>query len=315
MTRRQLQIALGLLWLLDGALQLQPFMLGTGFARQVIDPVAVGQPAFVAVPVHWAANLIAAHPVGWDVPFAAIQLLIGVGLLVPRTSRLALAASLPWVLVVWYLGEGLSGLASGHASLLTGAPGSVLLYGVLAVAAWPGRDSSHEAPARWLALAWAVLWVGGAIFQALPGQNTGTAVADAISSGAPGWLGRLDASVAGWTTRHGTTVVVALVVVETLIGLGALYRRTRVPALAAGFVLALAIWVVGQDVGQLYSGSATDPNTAPLIALMAVAVLARRPAPAGATARTRRTYVGGVVASRFASHRLRGTSGRQADHW
>jgi hypothetical protein len=34
-TCRHLQIALSLLWLLDGALQLQPFMLGTGFARQV----------------------------------------------------------------------------------------------------------------------------------------------------------------------------------------------------------------------------------------------------------------------------------------
>src|SRR6266404_4709887 len=98
MTRRHLQIALGLLWLLDGALQLQPFMLGTGFAKQIIAPAAAGQPAFVAVPLHWSANLIAAHPVVWDVPFAAIQLLIGIGLLVPRTATLALAASLPWSL-------------------------------------------------------------------------------------------------------------------------------------------------------------------------------------------------------------------------
>jgi hypothetical protein len=108
-TRRHLQIALGLLWLLDGALQLQPFMLGTGFARQIIAPVAAGQPAFVADPIHWAASLIAAHPVAWDVPFAAVQLLIGLGLLVPRTARLALAASIPWSLGVWFFGEGLSG--------------------------------------------------------------------------------------------------------------------------------------------------------------------------------------------------------------
>jgi hypothetical protein len=182
---------------------------------------------------------------------------------------------------VWFFGEGLSGLASGHASLLTGAPGSVLLYGVLALAAWPSRGRSDEAPARWLPLAWAGLWVGGAIFQALPGQNTGAAVAGAIDSGAPGWLGRLDASIAGWTTSHGTFVVVALVVVEALIGLAALYRGTRVPALAAGFVLALAIWVVGQDIGQLYSGQATDPNTAPLIALSAIAILGSRPARVG----------------------------------
>jgi hypothetical protein len=272
-TRRHLQIALGLLWLLDGALQLQPFMLGTGFARQILDPVAAGQPHFVAGPVHWAANLIAAHPVAWDVPFAAIQLLIGVGLLFPRTVKLALAASIAWSLGVWFFGEGLSGLASGHASLLTGAPGSVSLYAVLALAAWPRSDRLQEAPARWLPLAWAVLWVGGAIFQALPGQNTGADVAGAINTGAPGWPGRLDTSVAGWITRHGTLVVVALVVAEALIGLGALYRRSRGGAVAAGFVLALAIWVVGQDFGLLYTGQATDPNTAPIIALMAIAIL------------------------------------------
>jgi hypothetical protein len=247
-TRRRLQIALGLLWLLDGALQLQPFMLGTGFANQIIAPAADGQPHFVAGPVHWAASIIAAHPVLWDVPFAAVQLLIGLGLLIPRTARLALAASLPWALGVWFFGEGLSGLASGHTSLLTGAPGAALLYGLLALAAWPQRDPSHEAPARWLPLAWAVLWVGGAIFQALPGQNTGASVASAITGGtggAPHWLHRLDASVAGWIAHHGPPTVVALVVVEALIGLGALHRKSRGPAVAAGLLLALAIWVIG----------------------------------------------------------------------
>src|SRR3954463_10660853 len=109
-TRRHLQIALGLLWLLDGALQLQPFMLGTGFAREVIDPTAGGQPHVVAGPVEWGASIVAAHPVAWDVPFAAIQLLIGLGLLFPRTARPALAVSIPWALGVWFLGEGLSGL-------------------------------------------------------------------------------------------------------------------------------------------------------------------------------------------------------------
>ena len=109
--------------------------------------------------------------------------------------------------------------------------------------------------------------------EALPGQNTGADVAAALNGGAPGRLGRLDASVAGWTTHHGTVVVVALVFVEALIGLAALSSRSRGPAVAAGFVLALAIWVIPQDVGQLYSGQATDPNTALIIALMAVAVL------------------------------------------
>ena len=83
-TRRQLQLGLGCLWLLDGGLQLQPFMFGTGFATQIISPAGDGQPEIVFAPVHWAARVIAAHPVAWDVPFAAIQLSIGLGLLVQR---------------------------------------------------------------------------------------------------------------------------------------------------------------------------------------------------------------------------------------
>jgi hypothetical protein len=272
-TRRGLQIALGLLWLLDGALQLQPFMLRSSFATQVLAPAAAGQPHWVAGPVQWAANLVAAHPVAWDVPFGLIQLLLGVGILVPRTTRLALAASLPWALGVWYFGESLSGLASGNASLLTGAPGSILLYAVLAVVAWPRRGRSDIAPARWLPLAWAVLWIGAAVLQALPMNNTGADLEGAILAyQTPSWLAGVETSLGHFVGRNGTTAVVVLVAVEALIGLAALYRRTIAIAAVVGFLGALAIWVLGQDFGQLYTGQATDPNTAPLIALMAIAL-------------------------------------------
>jgi hypothetical protein len=161
--------------------------------------------------------------------------------------------------------------------LITGAPGSALLYAILAAAAWPRRDSSREAPAPWLPFAWAVLWVGAAVFQALPGQNTGGAVAGALSAGPgtdPGWLASLDNSVSAWAGQHGLLVVILLVAVEAMIGVGALARRTRTPAVACGLALTLAIWVLGQDLGQLYTGQATDPNSGPALALMAVALLA-----------------------------------------
>ena len=268
MTRRDLQVALGSLWLLDGVLQAQPFMFTRGFATQVVAPVGQGQPGFVSDPVHSFSTLIAAHPVAWNAPFAAIQLLLGVGLLVPRTSRLALAASIAWALGVWYLGEGLSGLASGHASLITGAPGSALVYALLAGAAWPGRAGSRARPAPWLKFAWAGVWVGGALFQALPGQNTGAAVASALT-------GSLAGSAAAWATHHGPLAVTLLAEAEALIGVGALARTTRTPAVTLGLMLTLAFWVLGQDLGQLYTGQATDPNSGPLLALMALALLAR----------------------------------------
>jgi hypothetical protein len=281
-TRRDLQVALGVLWLLDGVLQAQPFMFTRGFATQVIAPAGQGQPGFVSDPVHWVSTVIAAHPVAWNAPFVAIQLLLGVGLLVPRTARPALAASIAWALGVWYLGEGLSGLASGHASLITGAPGSALIYALLAGAAWPGRDGSREGPAPWLKFAWAGVWVGGAFFQALTGQNTGEAVASALTgggNGTPAWLASLDGSAAAWATHHGPLLVTLLAEAQALIGVGALARTTRTPAVALGLALTLAFWVLGQDLGQLYTGQATDPNSGPLLALMAVALLAGSDGP------------------------------------
>jgi hypothetical protein len=277
LTRRHLQIALGVLWLLDGALQAQPYMFTRGFGQQIIAPTGLGQPGFVSGPVHLGATIIAAHPVAWNVLFAGVQLLVGVGLLVRRTSRVALAASIAWALGVWYLGEGLSGLASGQASLLAGAPGSALLYAVLGAAAWPRAGRSDPVPASWLLPAWAFLWIAAAGYQLLPSQATGSAVAGWLTSSAtaaPHWLARIDISLATWVTHHGALAVGVIAAVYLLIGIGGMSRRSRPWALAAGLIVSIAIWVFGQDLGQLYSGRATDPNSAPLIALMAVVLLA-----------------------------------------
>jgi hypothetical protein len=188
------------------------------------------------------------HPAAWNVPFVTVQLLLGVGLLVPRTARPALAASIAWALGVWYFGEGLYGMASGHASVITGAPGAGLLLAILAAAAWPTRDATRETPAPWLPFAWAVVWIGAAFFQALP-QNSGTGV------------------------DHHLLLIVLLVGAEYLVGIGALARRTRMPAVTVGLALALVFWVFGQDLGQLGTGRATDPNSGPILALMAIALM------------------------------------------
>jgi len=285
-TRRHLQVVLGLFWFLDGILQLQPFMLRASFARELLAPVGDGQPRFVAGPVHWVANLVAAHPVAWDVPFGIVQLLLGLAIIFPRTARVALAASLPWALAVWWLGEGLSGLAGGNASILSGAPGSVFVYGLLAVAAWPRRGRSDVAPPRWLAFAWAGFWIGAAVLQVLPTNNTGADVAGAVTAnGSPSWMAGFESSFAGWITHHGPVAVGVLVAAEVLIGIAVLSRRTVALGAVAGLLLLAAIWVIAQNFGALYTGQATDPNTAPLVGVIAVALLAgyrRRGVHAGA---------------------------------
>ena len=146
--RRSLRFTLGWLWLLDGLLQLQPFMFTRGFAHQVIAPVGTGQPFFVAGPVSWNAHLIAEHPAAANTVFASIQLVIGFSLLLSRSARAAIVASVLWATGVWYFGEGLGGVLGGHMTALLGAPGAALLYALLSCAAWPDRMDIPSEPGR-----------------------------------------------------------------------------------------------------------------------------------------------------------------------
>ena len=145
--RRALQLALGALWLLDGMLQFQPSMFGHGFA-QLLAGSAQGNPAVVARPITWSAGLIGHHVAALNAIFAASQLLLGLGIAWRPAVKLALTASVAWSLAVWWLGEGLGGVLAGTASPVDGAPGAVLLYGLLAVLLWPAdRHPADRHPA------------------------------------------------------------------------------------------------------------------------------------------------------------------------
>jgi hypothetical protein len=280
-TRRGIQIALGVLWLLDAALQLQPFMFTADFARQVLAPSGQDQPVWVSAPTDFFARLIAGHPAPLNVGFALVQLALGIGFLIPRLVRPAIVVSVAWAAGIWWFAEGLGGLATGNASVVTGAPGAVLLYGVLALAVWPATDSRDADPddgaiAGWFPFAWLILWIGGALLQLLPSQRGVAALHDQLGSadGTPGWLTSLH-HLAGTVLSHGGSAqFVALVAVMVLIGVGGLAGRPwRTAAAVLGAVVATTFWVLGQNIGELYSGQATDPNTGPLIVLMALALV------------------------------------------
>jgi hypothetical protein len=282
-TRRGVQITLGLLWLLDGALKFQPALLTSAFPRQVIAPAADGQPGFISWPVHEAAGLIGHAPALAVIVFGLIELALGAGLLHRRTARWALPASIGWALSIWFLGEGLGGLFGGGASLLTGAPGSSVMYAVVAVTVWPQRGGSPagQRPARWAAAAWAAAWLGGAVLQLLPGADTNASLSMTLSmnaSDAPGWLAALDNHLAAWVPWAGVSVIVDLVLLQAAVGLGVLAgRRTQRAAVLGGIALSLAFWVAGQGLGEFWSGMSTDPETAPLLILLGVTALGAVP--------------------------------------
>lgn len=60
-TARRGQIALGLLWLIDGALQFQPYMFGKSFVTGVLLPNAAGQPRAIGTAITWIAYLVEPH--------------------------------------------------------------------------------------------------------------------------------------------------------------------------------------------------------------------------------------------------------------
>ena len=284
LSRHSLRVALGVIWLLDGALQLQSFMFTKGFADQIIAASATGQPSFVAGPVAWNARVIAVHPLLLNGLFAGVQLALGLGFLFRRSARVAIVGSIAWAAGVWYLGEGLGGLAGGTSSALIGAPGAAPLYAVLALAAWPrpatagGREARRRRrPPRWLLAVWSFLWVGFATLNLLPSNlspHTTSSQLSANAEAAPAWLAAVDRGLASGVHASGYAAAVAMVALELAIGLLVFgHRILRQAALWSGILLAGLFWAVGQGFGQLFSGRATDPSTGPLVILMGLAAL------------------------------------------
>ena len=294
-SQRVLQIALGLLWILDAALQFQPFMFGRGFVEANILANASGQPFVLGDFITHIGNFVSPDIAVWNTFFALIQLFIGVGLLFRRTVRPALVVSFFWVLGVWVIGEGLGMLLTGTASALTGAPGSVFMYGLLGLMAWPlpprrylgwtdrpaGIASSAAAQGVGRTITplavWAGYWCLAAVLFLLPANRTRTSIQSAISGmtdGVPGWYAHFLTSTANLFSTSGTQTAWILAAISVAIGLGPLVARRPGWFLAAGALLSFLMWITAQGLlGDVFTGSDTDPNTGPLVILLAAAMV------------------------------------------
>jgi hypothetical protein len=286
-TRRGLQLALGLIWLLDGALQFQPFMFSRGFARQVVAPAGAGNPGWISGPVAWTAAQIAGHAAAANASFAILQVALGLGILWPRTTRLALAASVPWAIAVWWLGEGLGGIFAAGASPLTGAPGAVVLCALLALLLWPREPDGGGAAVAYLGplrtfgaqAAWVVLWGALCLECVAPAYRPPNAVADAVlgmRAGEPGWLAGADRAAGDALLGRGAVASVLLAALLAVIAAAVLVPSITRPVLVACALVSVLIWFVPENLGRIGTGSATDPNTGPLLVLLALAYWPRR---------------------------------------
>ena len=296
-TQRTLQIVLGLFWLLDAGLQFQPFMFGSGFTTTYLLNNAQGQPDVIRWIITNVGHFVGPHVAVWNTFFALIQVAIGGGLLFRRTVRPALAISFFWAFGVWFFGEGLGLIFTGSASALTGAPGSVFMYGLIGLMAWPRRargraDESADveqkvgvassAAAQGIGGAvtplavWSGFWALAAVLFLLPNNRTQTSVSSAISgmsSGEPSAYAHFLTHVGNHFGSVGTQGAWLLAIASLVIGAGPLVARRPRIFLFAGGLLSLGFWVTGQGLGGIFTGSGTDPNSGPLVALLALSMM------------------------------------------
>lgn len=283
LNRRRVRFLLGLLWLLDAGLQAQPQVFTSGFWKDDMAQSAMGQPALVAHSIIWATGIVAAHAAVWNSLFVAVQALLGLALVTGRGERLAVVASLPWALGIWWVGEGFGALPTGFAMAAAGAPGAVVLYPLIGFLAWPadrgrtrdGRRSADLIAPRAGLVAWVVLWAGQAALQipwAFPVGRVMRANVSEYSQTQPAWLGSIARAVTGLVDHHAVLLSAALAGVGLAVGCGVLARRGRAAALVLGMVAAVAFDFCFQGLNGIVSGGATDPGPAPLLLILALAL-------------------------------------------
>ena len=159
--------------------------------------------------------------------------------------------------------------------------------------------------AFWVEPVWALLWIGFALLNLVPGNSAGSTVGDELAGNAssvPTWLGHLDHWLANGAQVLGRGTGVLLVGAELAIGLLVLAGGPfRSPATWAGIALTGLYWAAGQSFGQLFSGQATDPSTGPLLMLIGLAALGAGPRHAERAARLALPIDPGPDAAPFSS--------------
>lgn len=300
--RRILRIGFGLLWVLDGLLQLQSGMV-LGMPTTVLRPAATGSPGWVHHLVGTGATIWSNHPTEAAAATVWIQLGIGVMLLVAprgRWSRAAGVVSVGWALVVWVFGEGFGAIFAPGLTWAFGAPGAVLFYALAGgLVALPERAWRGPRLGRVLCAVMGAFFLGMAVLQAWPGRGfwQGRTVGGApkglaamvttmATTRQPHFLASWLSSFASFDEAHGWGVNLFLVVALAAIGLGLCTGRRRavLAATVGASVLCLATWVLIEDLGVL-GGVGTDPNSMVpmlLVVVAATAALLRHPAEAEA---------------------------------
>ncbi len=280
--RESLLLVLATLWLLDAVLQIQRCMFtpGSSGLSGMLNSMARGNPSWIAHTVTWNASMVYHQPVLTNTFFALIQFLIAFGIVSKRTRKPALALSIAWALGVWWFGEGLGELLSGGATPFRGSPGAVLFYALLAVLLWPSEGSDGPfVAARTVGLnaariIWVAVWAVMALLAVAGSGRSPRVLHDLVAgmnSGQPGWLAAVDRCVESLFLHHASPLAISLAIVCFVVAIGVILPPALTRAtLALAVVVFAIIWVATQNFGGILAGGATDPNSGPLVIVLAL---------------------------------------------
>ncbi len=321
-SRNVLQRILGALWLIDGILQVQPRMFTGDMINGVMRPMLQGQPGLIEPSLQYIVAQTTAHLTAINWLIAVVQVLLGLAFLTlpGRVIKPVVLLSIVWSLIVWYGGEGMSMLLTGTASILTGAPGAVLLYPLLGLVIWPRQKPSEESKKignagdeevsrktgddglisrrvlRWVL---AAFWIFAGLLQLQPNWWQPGQISQAI--GAMVGQGGLNNFVidpilqrlSDTTANSEVALNIALIVVFLGLGIALfLVKEEKIrPLLIVSIVLSLLVWYITQGFGMVLTGMATDFNSGLLIIVMALACWPRSAAFDAARTRARTRFM------------------------
>ena len=293
LSRKTLQRIIGVLWLIDGLLQLQPQMFTMNMVNGIMKPMLQGQPGIFEPSLQFIVNQTALHLTAVNLLIAIVQILLGLGFLFLSGDwvKWLVFASIVWAFIVWYGGEGMNMLLTGTASILTGAPGAVLLYPLLGLAVYPRKQSTASTGAtrkagddglisrRLLRYILAGFWCFAALLQLQPYWWQDGQISQAV--GAMVGQGGLNAvlvdpvltQISNATANIETPLNIALIIVFLAIGIGlAVVKDEHVrPFLIASIIVSVLFWYFSQAFGMILTGMATDFNSGLLVVVIALA--------------------------------------------
>lgn len=294
LSRKALQRLLGVLWLIDGLLQLQPQMFTMNMVNGIMKPMLNGQPGLFEPSLQFIVTQTTLHLTAVNLLIAIVQVCLGLGfLLLPdRWVKWFVFASIVWAFIVWYGGEGMSMLLTGQASILTGTPGAVLLYPLLGLAVYPRKKSTAPSEGatrkagddgllsrKYLRWVLAGFWCFAALLQLQPNWWQPGQISQAI--GAMVGQGGLNSvlvdpvlqQVSNATANIEIPLNIALIVVFLALGIGlAVVKEEQLrPFLIASIVASVVFWYLSEAFGMILTGMATDFNSGLLVVIMALA--------------------------------------------